>query len=88
MKNSTRHISKRLRKVKRGREAVSREVSRAVRKLKQDATFRKLVAEVGKHLAELAIRVFVFSLLNQCVRSGASERAQLIPIRRKPTVVS
>jgi hypothetical protein len=83
MKHPARYISKRVRRVRRGRVALSREVSRTAKKLREDPSFRKLMAELAKHLAEFAIRIFVISVVNQCVRTGVPER-KVTPIRPRP----
>jgi hypothetical protein len=84
MKHPTRHMRTSLYKVKRGRRAVGRHVSRISTKIQEDPSVRKVLAELAKHLLELAIRVVVFSVVNRCVRANVStpERARVIPFNR------
>ena len=86
MKHPTRHLSRPLRKVNRGSQALSRQASRAVKMVKDDPSFRRILAEVANRLMELAIRIVVISAVNQCLRSSGSpgEHAQVIPFRPKP----
>ena len=79
MKHPTRHISRRMRQVSRGRRALSRQVLEATKKLKDDPSFRKLVGEIARHLIELLIRITII----QCMRPGR-EQAQVVPFRPKP----
>jgi hypothetical protein len=81
MKHPERHVSRNLRKVCRGRRKLSRQVSLAVKKMKDDPSFRRLITEITKHLIELAIRITVISVVNECIRPG---RAQVVPFRPKP----
>jgi len=81
MKHPVRHVSRSLRKVCRGRRELSRQVSAAVKKMKDDPSFRRLITEITKHLIELAIRITVISAVHQCIRPG---RAQVVPFRPKP----
>jgi len=52
-----------------------------VKKMKDDPSFRRLITEITKHLIELAIRITVISVVNECIRPG---RAQVVPFRPKP----
>jgi len=89
MKHPTRHISERLRKVSRGRQALSREITCTVKRIKDDPSFRKLAAEIARHLVEIVVRVVVLSAVNQWVRASLPSRQEtrVLPIRPKPTVV-
>ena len=89
MKHPTRHMSLRLRKVSRGRQALSREITCTVKKIKDDPSFRTLANEIARHLLEIVVRVVVLSAVNQWVRASLSSRqdARVLPIRPKPTVV-
>jgi hypothetical protein len=86
MKHPARYVSKRLRQVKRGRRALSREVSCAARKMKEDPLVRKVLTEVAHHFLGITLRILALSAVNQCVRIGGS--AQVISIRSKPIAVS
>jgi hypothetical protein len=82
MKHPARHVSRSLRKVSRGRRELSRQVSLAVKKMKDDASFGMLIKEITNRLIELVIRITVISAVNQCIRSGR-EQAQVVPFRPK-----
>lgn len=90
MQHPTRHISQRLRKVSRGRQALSREITRTVERIKDDPLFRKLATELARHLIEIVVRVVVVSTVNDCLRPRlpARDPTRVIPIRPKPTVVA
>ena len=89
MKHPTRHISERLRKVSRGRQALSREITCTVKRINDDPSFRKLAKEIARHLVEIVVRVVVLSAVNQWVRASLPSRQEtrVLPIRPKPTVV-
>jgi hypothetical protein len=90
MKHPTRHVSLRFRKVQRGQRALSRQVSRIAKRIREDPAFRKMLVELVKHVAEIAARAVVTLAVNRCLRTGlaAREQARVIPIRLKPTAVS
>jgi hypothetical protein len=90
MKHPTRHISGRLQKVSRGRQVLSREITRTVKRIKNDPLLQRLATELTKHLAEMVLRVVVLSAVNQCLRTRlpAREQTRVVPIRPKPTVVA
>ena len=48
MKHPARHVSRNLRKVSRGRRELSRQVSAAVKKMKDDPSFQQLLRELVK----------------------------------------
>jgi hypothetical protein len=83
MKHPARHVSRNLRKVSRGRREFSRQVSVAVKKIKDDPSFQQLLREVAKRAVEIAIRILIISAANRCLRSGG-EQAHVIPFRPKP----
>jgi hypothetical protein len=83
MKHPTRYVSKRMQQVSLGRRALTRRAAVAVKMLKNDPSFRKLVTEISRYLVELAIRIAVISVVNQCMRPGR-EQAQVVPFRPKP----
>ena len=89
MKHPARHVSRHLRRVRRGQQAFSRQVLHTAKKIREDPAFRKLLAELLRHLAELVARAVVLSAVNRCLRAGLSarEQARVIPIRPKPIVV-
>jgi uncharacterized membrane protein YcjF (UPF0283 family) len=89
MKHPARHISRRLLKVQRGQRAFCRNVSHIAKRIREDPAFRKLLAELLKHVAEIAARAVVMLAVNRCLRAGLSarEHALVIPIRPKPIVV-
>jgi hypothetical protein len=78
MKHPIRYVSGRLQRVSRGRRALSRQAAVAVKKLKEDPSFRKLAEEITRHLIKLFIRITVI----QCIRSG-SDQARVVPFRPK-----
>ena len=90
MKDPARHVSRHLRRVRRGQQAFPRQVLHTARRIREDPAFRKLLAELLRHLAELVARAVILSAVNRCLRAGLSarEHAQVIPIRLKPTAVS
>ncbi len=61
MKHPAHHISKRLRRVRCGHQALSREITRTVKRIKDDPRFRKLAKELAGHLVEIVVRVVVFA---------------------------
>jgi hypothetical protein len=81
MKNPTRYVSSRMRRVNRGRKTLSRQAAVAVKILRNDPSFRRLITEITRHLVELAIRITVISVLKQCIRPGP---AQVVQFRPKP----
>jgi DNA-binding transcriptional regulator/RsmH inhibitor MraZ len=89
MKDPARHVSRHLRRVRRGQQAFSRQVLHTARRIREDPEFRKLMTELLRHLAELVARAVILSAVNRCLRAGLSarEHAQVIPIRPKPIVV-
>jgi DNA-binding transcriptional regulator/RsmH inhibitor MraZ len=89
MKHPARHVSRHLRRVRRGQQALSRQILHTAKRIGEDPAFRKLVTELLKHLAELVARAVVVSAVNRCLRAGLSarEQARVIPIRLKPIVV-
>ena len=90
MKDPARHVSRHLRRVRRGQQTFSRQVLHTAKRIREDPAFRKLLAELLRHLAELVARAVVWSAVNRCLRAGLSarEQARVIPIRLKPTAVS
>jgi DNA-binding transcriptional regulator/RsmH inhibitor MraZ len=56
MKHPARHVSRQLRRVRRGQQAFSRQVLHTARRIREDPAFRKLMTELLKHLAELVAR--------------------------------
>jgi hypothetical protein len=87
MKHPARHVSQHLRRVRRGQQALSRQILRTAKRIREDPAFRKVMTELLKHLAELVARAVILSAVNRCLRAGLSARAQVIPIRPKPIVV-
>lgn len=90
MKHPARHVSRRLRKVRKGQRALSRQVSRTATMIRADPACRRVLVELLKHVAEIAARAMVMLAVNRCLRAGLSSRGQarVIPIRLKPTAVS
>jgi DNA-binding transcriptional regulator/RsmH inhibitor MraZ len=90
MKHPVRHVSRHLRRVRRGQQAFSRQILHTAKRITEDPAFRKLVTELLKQLAELVARAVVVSAVNRCLRAGlaAREQARVVPIRPKPIVVS
>ena len=82
MKHPTRHVSRRVQQVSRGRRALSRQVAVLVKKLKDDPSFRMFFTEITNRAIELVIRIMVISVVNQCIRPGR-EQAQVVPFRPK-----
>ncbi len=89
MKDPARHVSRHLRRVRRGQQAFPRQVLHTARRIREDPAFRKVMTDLLKHLAELVARAVILSAVNRCLRAGLSarEHAQVIPIRPKPIVV-
>jgi hypothetical protein len=89
MKHPARHVSRHLRRVRRGQQAFSRQVLHTAKRIREDPTLRRLMTELLKHLTELVARAFVSLAVNRCLRAGLStpEQARVIPIRPKPIVV-
>ena len=85
MKHPTRYVSGRARKVSRGRRAISRRVSGAVKRMRNDPSIRKILIELLRHLAEFAARAVLLTAMNRCLQSGVSVRgpAQVLPLRPK-----
>jgi hypothetical protein len=83
MKHATRYVANRMRRVNRGRRAVSRQAAVVVKKLQQEPAFRRLVTEITRHLIELAIRITVMSIVNQCIQPGR-EQARVFTLRPRP----
>ena len=81
MKHPNRYISSQMQQVIRGRRVLSRQAAVAVKMLKNDPSFRRLMTEIVRHLIELAIRITVISVLNQYLRPGP---AQVVQFRPKP----
>ena len=77
MKHPTRHISARLRKVSRGRQALSREITCTVKRINDDPSFRKLAKEIARHFAEIVVRVVVLSAVNQWARASLPSRQEM-----------
>jgi hypothetical protein len=89
MKHPARHVSRHLRRVRRGQQAFSRKILQTAKGIREDPTLRKLMTELLKHLAELVARAIVLSAVNRCLHAGPSarEHARVIPVRPKPIVV-
>ena len=83
MKHPARHVSRNLRKVSRGRRELSRQVSAAVKNMKDDPSFQQLLRELMKRAVEIAIRILIINATDRCLRS-VSEQARVIPFRPKP----
>jgi hypothetical protein len=83
MKHPTRYVSRRVREVTRGRQALDRQASAAVRKIREDPKFQELLTELTRYLVELAIRIVIFSVVNRCLRPRRPH-SRVVSFRPKP----
>jgi hypothetical protein len=83
MKHPARYVSRRVQQVSRGRRALYRQVAAGIEKLREDPSFRRLVAEVSRYFIELVIRLTIVAAMKQCIQPGR-ERARVVTLRPKP----
>ena len=83
MKHPLRHITRNVRKVRRGRIAASRKVIRVVRKLREDPWTKRRLRELGEWFLEQVLRVVIIAAINHVLR-GTHKPGRVMQLRPRP----
>jgi len=84
MKHPMRHLSRNVRKVRRGRKVASRKVTRVVRKLTGDPWTKRRLRELGEWFFEQLLRVMIISAINRVLRCRRAAPGRVMHLRPRP----